>query len=104
MHDAELRAAYEQLQAANQALEAQVAECRRLSYLVDASDDAIIGLCLDGSVESWNRGAERLYGYTSAEIVGRPHAVLVPEDELPAYRAAMERLWRGETGPPAKVY
>jgi PAS domain S-box-containing protein len=69
---------------------------RRLAAIVESSDDAIISKNLDGVIVSWNKGAERLYGYTAEEIVGKPLAILVPpehSDELPAI---MERLKRGE--------
>lgn len=68
----------------------------RLAAIVDSSDDAIIGKTLDTTIISWNRGAERIYGYTAAEVIGRPISVLLPpgsEDEVPAI---MERLRRGE--------
>jgi PAS domain S-box-containing protein len=67
-----------------------------LAAIVESSDDAIIGHTLDGMIASWNRGAERLYGYTAAEAIGKPLSLLVsPEhqDELPAIT---DRLARGE--------
>jgi PAS domain S-box-containing protein len=70
---------------------------RRLAAaIVESSDDAIVGEDLDGIITSWNPGAERLYGYPAAEIVGRPSALLIPPerpDELPSI---MRRLRRGE--------
>ena len=68
----------------------------RLAAIVDSSDDAIIGKTMGTTIVSWNRGAERIYGYTAAEIIGRPISVLLPpgsEDEVPAI---MKRLRRGE--------
>ena len=68
----------------------------RLAAIVDSSEDAIIGKTMDTTIVSWNRGAERIYGYTAAEVIGRPISVLVPpgsENEVPAI---MERLRRGE--------
>jgi PAS domain S-box-containing protein len=59
---------------------------RLLSSIVECSDDAIIGKSLDGIVLTWNQGAERIYGYTPAEIVGRSISLLIPpdrSDELP---------------------
>jgi PAS domain S-box-containing protein len=68
----------------------------RLAAIVDSSEDAIIGKTLDTTITSWNRGAERIYGYTAAEAIGRPISILLPvgaEDEVPAI---MERIRRGE--------
>ena len=49
-----------------------------LAAIVETSDDAIIGESLDGTILTWNLGAERLYGYKAEEVVGRPLALLVP--------------------------
>ncbi len=57
-------------------------ERTRLAAIVDYSDDAIIGKSLDGIITSWNAGAERLYGYTAAEAVGRHISMLVPPDQI----------------------
>jgi len=51
-----------------------------MAAIVDSSNDAIIGKTLEGVVTTWNRGAEHVYGYTSAEMVGRSVSVLVPPD------------------------
>jgi PAS domain S-box-containing protein len=66
-----------------------------LTAIVQASDDAIIGKTLDGTIVSWNKGAEKIYGYKAEEIVGHPMSELVPPgnpDELPGI---MEQLRRG---------
>jgi PAS domain S-box-containing protein len=68
----------------------------RLAALVESSQDAILGKTLEGVVTSWNRGAERLYGYRPDEVVGRSVGLLIPpghEDELPGI---LDRLKRGE--------
>ncbi|MGI8460457.1 MAG: PAS domain-containing sensor histidine kinase [Solirubrobacterales bacterium] len=52
----------------------------RLAAIVESSDDSIVGSTLDGEITSWNSGAERIYGYTANEIVGRPVSLLVPPD------------------------
>ena len=70
---------------------------RLLSSIVEWSNDAIISKTLDGIVLSWNKGAERIYGYTSAEIVGRPISLLVPPDHPNEFPALIERVRRGET-------
>lgn len=51
-----------------------------LSAIVASSDDAILSKALDGTIRSWNAAAERLYGYTAAEAVGRSIALIVPDD------------------------
>jgi PAS domain S-box-containing protein len=68
----------------------------RLATIVDSSDDAIIGKDLDTIITSWNPGAQRLYGYTAAEVVGRPISLLIPPDRPDELPAIMERLKRGE--------
>jgi len=68
-----------------------------LAALVEASDDAIIGKTLDGVVTSWNEGAHRLFGYSSAEIIGKPIVLLVPPEQLAEYGTVLDMVSRGET-------
>jgi diguanylate cyclase (GGDEF)-like protein/PAS domain S-box-containing protein len=59
---------------------------RYLASIVESSDDAIIGKTLDGIITSWNAGAEKMYGYTASEAIGKPMSILIPpahQDELP---------------------
>jgi len=65
--------------------------------LVESSDDAIIGKTLDGYVTSWNHGAEVVFGYTRAEIVGKHISILIPEDRKSEEPAILERIKRGES-------
>lgn len=69
---------------------------RLLSAIIDSSDDAIVSKNLDGVVTSWNRGAERIFGYTAEEMIGRPISVLFPPDRQSEEPAILERLRRGE--------
>jgi PAS domain S-box len=65
-------------------------------FVVESSDDAIISKDLDGIIRTWNSGAERLFGHTASEAIGRPVTILFPpglEDEEPGILA---RIRRGE--------
>ena len=68
----------------------------RLAAIVESSDDAIVSKDLNGIIRSWNRGAERLFGYTADEIVGKHISTLVPPDRLDEIPNILERLIRGE--------
>src|SRR5215218_1859527 len=68
----------------------------RLAAIVDSSDDVIIGKTLGGIITSWNRGAEKIYGYSSEEAVGRHISMLVPADLPDEIPAIMKRLSLGE--------
>ncbi|MEN6444409.1 MAG: PAS domain S-box protein [Methanoregula sp.] len=62
--------------------------CRRLFSIVTSSNDAIIGLALDGTITEWNNAATRLYGFTEGEIVGKPISQLSPpsrSQEIPQF-------------------
>src|SRR6185437_16010361 len=77
--------------------ETQTDEVRQqLAAIVTSSEDAIISFTVDGIVTSWNRGAELLYGFTEAEILARPLAVLVPSDRMGELERNLERLNREE--------
>jgi two-component system, cell cycle sensor histidine kinase and response regulator CckA len=67
-----------------------------MGAIVESSDDAIIGMDLDGIATSWNRGAEKIYGYSREEMVGRSLAVLLPEDCGGELGRILEKTRRGE--------
>ena len=69
---------------------------RWLASIVESSDDAIVSKNLDGVITSWNRGAERIFGYTAKEAVGQPITILIPHDRLDEKRAILTRIRRGE--------
>jgi PAS domain S-box-containing protein len=69
---------------------------RRLSAIVESSDDAIISKDLNGIIQSWNGGAERMFGYTAAEAVGQPVTMLMPRDRIDEEPGILERVRRGD--------
>lgn len=64
--------------------------------IVEASDDAITSIDLRGVVQTWNAGAERLFGYTSGEVIGKPAVFLFPPDRVDEEAAILARVARGE--------
>ncbi len=75
--------------------EAELAQSR-LAAIVESSDDAIISKTLDGTITSWNQGAEKIFGYTAAEAVGRSITLIVPDDRLGEEMDVLARLRRGQ--------
>jgi PAS domain S-box-containing protein len=75
--------------------EAELARAR-LAAIVESSEDAIVAVDVDGVIDSWNQGAERLYGYTAQEAVGRPITMLIPPDRSGEEASILEPLRRGE--------
>jgi PAS domain S-box-containing protein len=69
---------------------------RHLASIVESSDDAIVSKTLDGIITSWNRGAERLFGYTADDIVGKPVTVLIPPERGDEEHGILARIRRGE--------
>jgi PAS domain S-box-containing protein len=67
-----------------------------LSALVSSSEDAIISKTLGGIITSWNRGAQRMFGYSAEETVGKPITMLIPEDHRSEEPIILERVGRGE--------
>ena len=67
-----------------------------LMDIVESSDDAIFSRKLDGTVSSWNRAAERIFGYRAEEIIGRSSVVLLPPDRPDEIQMLMQRIRSGE--------
>ncbi|MFN0264837.1 sensor histidine kinase [Tepidamorphus sp. 3E244] len=68
----------------------------RLAAIVESSDDAIVSKRLDGTITSWNHGAERLFGYTAEEIVGQSILTIIPEDRRHEEEHIIQRISQGE--------
>jgi PAS domain S-box-containing protein len=91
------------LQEENRKLEAEItdrdqaAEVQgRLAAVIESSDDAIISKTLAGIITSWNPSAERLFGYSSSEAVGKPMRMLLPPESANEERDILDRIGRGE--------
>jgi PAS domain S-box-containing protein len=69
----------------------------RLAAIVESADDAIISKNLNGIIMTWNRGAERLFGYTAQEVIGQPVTILMPPDRVDEEPGILERIRRGES-------
>jgi PAS domain S-box-containing protein len=92
----------EELRRANEELHRrtveQLGEYRsRLASIIDSSEDAIIGKNLDGTITSWNKGAERIYGYTPEEVVGENISLLAPGDRPDEIPGILQKIANGET-------
>ena len=92
----------EELRRANEELHRRTAEQlgeyrSRLASIIDSSDDAIIGKDLDGIITSWNKGAERIYGYTPEEAVGKHISFLVPSERPDEIPGILRKIAQGET-------
>ena len=69
---------------------------QRLAAIVEGSDDAIISKTLDGTVTSWNPAAEVMFGYSAAEMIGRPMTTIFPADRLEEEKLILGRIASGE--------
>jgi PAS domain S-box-containing protein len=67
-----------------------------LAAILESSVDAIVGKSLDGTITSWNQGAEQMFGYTANEVVGRSGTILVPQDRRHEHADNIERIKREE--------
>lgn len=69
---------------------------RQLASIVESSNDAIIGMTLDGTIVTWNPGAERIYGYTRDEVLRSPASILIPPDQSDSVQEILLKIQRGE--------
>ena len=69
---------------------------QRLAAIVESSDDAILAKDMNGVIITWNKGAERLFGYTPEEVVGQPILMLIPPDRLDEEPKILSRIRSGE--------
>jgi PAS domain S-box-containing protein len=76
------------------------AATRQLAAIVESSEDAIIGKRLDGTIQTWNRGAEKLYGYTAEEVVGQLVSMLAPPEAAEEIPRILQRVGHGESVQP----
>ena len=78
-----------------QDLAKQLLSARLLAAIVESSEDAIISKSLDGIIQTWNRGAERLFGYRADEAIGRPITLVIPPERLPEEDEILANLRAG---------
>ena len=69
---------------------------QQLVAIVESSDDAIVSKDLNGTIASWNRGAERLFGYAAEEVLGKSITIVIPADRQHEEQIILERIRRGE--------
>jgi len=69
---------------------------QRIAAIVDSSDDAIVSKDLNGVITTWNKGAERIFGYVPEEVIGEPITILIPADRQEEEAAIIERIRRGQ--------
>ena len=79
-----------------EAMRASQRPARLLSSIVMSSDDAIVSKTVDGVIQSWNAAAERLFGYSSAEAIGRPVTIIIPPDRQDEEKEILRRIRAGE--------
>ena len=84
--------AYEDVTERRQAEESR----SRLAAIVESSDDAIVSTDLENVIQTWNPGAEHIFGYSAEEMIGRNSAFLIPDDRIAELEGAIERLMGGE--------
>jgi len=81
---------------AEQRIRDSEARYRAIAAIVESSEDAVLTKDLDGVITSWNQGAQRLFGYTAEEAIGKPVTILIPRDRQDEEPAILARVRRGE--------
>ncbi len=74
----------------------KIEDANYLASIIDNTDDAVIGKSLTGEILSWNRGAEKIYGYSKKEIVGKSIATIIPEDRKYEKDRFLDQIVSGE--------
>ena len=69
---------------------------QQIASIVESSDDAILSKDLNGIITTWNRGAQRIFGYAAEEVIGKPVTILFPPELQDEEPAILERIRRGE--------
>jgi len=72
-------------------------ECSRLAAIIEFADDAIMNITLEGNIITWNRGAERKYGYSAEEVIGHSIIKLIPPEHRAEYRNTLAKVRKGES-------
>jgi PAS domain S-box-containing protein len=73
-----------------------MAATERIASIVESCDDAIVSKTTDGIITSWNKGAERIFGYTANDVIGKPITILIPPDRQQEEDAILERIRCGQ--------
>jgi PAS domain S-box-containing protein len=69
----------------------------KLAAIVESSDDAIVSKDLNGIIASWNKGAEKIFGYTAEEVIGKSITIIIPDDRTDEEEKILSRIRRGES-------
>jgi PAS domain S-box-containing protein len=87
---------YEEWKRVEELLRASEARSRRLAALVESSEDAIVSKSLDGIIRTWNAAAQRLFGYTAEQAIGKHISLIIPADRAEEEAQILARLRAGE--------